>query len=131
MSDSEYGECEPGAGGYQVAVYKNNNIKKLLPLNEHSYKYVKSKFKKHGPSYSKEAASSSLKSKAKTPKEKKKKNKQKTTSSSSSSTAAAAVTSPAADKPKRVMTDKQKQALAEGRKKRAAQLAEQKKISTS
>lgn len=124
-SDSEYGECEPGAGGYQVAVYKNNNIKKLQPLNEDSYKYVKSKFKKHSSSYKPTAAAGavskkSAKPKAKSPKEVKKE--------------AVAATATAKGgggdvKPKRVMTEKQKEALAEGRKKRAAQLAEQKKNS--
>lgn len=132
MSDGEeFVDCKPGIGGYQVAVYKNNNLKMLEPLGEQVCGYVKTKLTKHQGSESKgkkrqRATATNKKSekgKAEIGLQEVNKKIKKTKKATTSSPVAAAAVASSPAKPKRVLTEKQKEALARGREKRKAQLA--------
>lgn len=125
--DQDYADCAPGDGGYQVAVYKNNNLKILEPLGDESYQYVKSKYKKHRGQQGCGMKGVKKLEKSKSAIVKKRNKKSPAASSSSSSSPPPSQSSAAAagggDKPKRTLTQKQKDALARGREKRKQQLA--------
>ena len=122
----EFAECAPGSGGYQVAVYKNNNLKMLEPLGESSYKYVKSKFKKHEGGGGVQPAHKKIQKTPRKPRAKKQPKASESPSASPPPPSIATTSAPAAaaPKPKRVLSEKQRIALAKGREKRAIQLAE-------
>lgn len=124
-SDSS-GDVPPaGEGGYRLAVYKGEDLKKVLPLSKSAYEYVKLKHKKHKntgegvqevhKSISKKKKTASSPSPPSSPDQNKSKKKKEDKSEVRS------------DKPKREITDKQRVALAEGRKKAAILREERKK----
>ncbi len=131
QEEEEFAECEPGIGGYQIAVYKHNNLKRLEPLEENTYRYVKSKFKKHS-SVKLGAAAAAPRPKgsgmkgvkkgavASLPKSEKKISKIPATAAV---TAAGIGAGAGGEKPKRQLTEKQREALARGRERRKEQLA--------
>lgn len=123
--DNEYAECKPGVGGYQLAVYKKNNLKRLEPLGEEVYSYVTSKLKKHqGVLRGKKVGGGEgvQESHKKIKKEKAPKNKKKDVVLETGGEAKESATASAAAKPKRILSEKQKEALARGREKRKEQL---------
>lgn len=133
-------ECPPGAGGYQLIVYKDNALKKASPMSKEGYQYIKSKYKKHCKSNDNKntiASSSSSSSRVgvqdvyKEIKKKPRQRKPKQTSvavSTSSTTVAVesgsgVVAGGGGEKPKRKLSPTQLENLKRGREKRAANLA--------
>ncbi len=111
-SDVDEIEVEPGVGGYSVAIYKKDKLKGAAPLNEDSYSYLKSKYKKHADAPTSKKLLASHKSISKDQK--------KIKSSSSSSQQPV--------KEKKPLTETQKENLRKGREARSKKLAEQKAL---
>jgi len=111
MGKAKSESVEPGAGGYQVAVYKNSDLKKVLPLGQEAYGYVKSKFKKHGVSAGLQPQHKEIQKPSA-----KKKMKPEPAASSQAPIAAAS----GSDKPKRKLTATQWENLRKGREQCAA-----------
>jgi hypothetical protein len=126
-SSSSTVECPTGLGGYQLLVYKNNNLKKASPMSEEGYQYVKSKFKKHS------GVQAQHKAIQKQPKQQRQRKQKAATAAAavasgeltpSTTSVAASASAPVGEqKPKRKLTPAQLENLKRGREKRAANLA--------
>jgi hypothetical protein len=105
-------EVEPGVGGYSVAIYKGEKLKGAAPLNDESYIYLKSKYKKHSGGSTGFSAKKLLSAHKGITKHHKK------STISTSSSAAAPV------KEKKPLTETQRENLRRGREARSKKLAE-------
>jgi len=126
-------ECDEGYGGYQMALYKKAELKKVVPLDKNGFQYVKSKYRKHKTTQQQQLGVQPVHKNIG-----KKKNK-KQQAPRGVAAAAAAVAQPAAaaaaplpiqqhpTKPKRVMSEKQLESLRIGRERRKQVLEEKKK----